>query len=426
MGAVSTLSNTLSNWFRALPIGWRRAAICAALVVVVAVIFREAGFKVGTGRYRDMDMSSQSRRVGAFYRPTDSEWASIATEPVTEQSFHSERVTEGKIAVDDDLATPIFSPYAGRVIKILARPGDAVAKGQPLFVVEATDAVQAQNDYITAVAGVSKAQSSLSLAQIEERRSRSLYDTKAISQREWQQAQVALTAAQNDLRSAEIALDAVRNRLRILGRSDEEITSFQEHAKISPETPIVSPIAGTVVQRKVGPGQYVVTGATDPAFIIGDLSKVWLTAYVRETDAAQVEVGQDMSFTVLAFPDRVFSATIDYVSTALDPTIRRLLVRATVDNPKDLLKPEMFASVSILTGGHTLSPAVPRGAVIHESNTARVWIAHHDTADNNTIELRYVKTGLVSGDLVQILDGLSPGEMVVTKGSLFIDRTAGS
>jgi cobalt-zinc-cadmium efflux system membrane fusion protein len=184
----------------------------------------------------------------------------------------------------------------------------------------------------------------------------------------------------------------------------------------------VAPIGGTVVQRKVGPGQYVTTGAADPAFVIGDLSKVWLTGFVRETDAPQVEVGQDMAFTVLAFPDRAFEAKIDYVAAALDPTTRRLLVRATIDNPNALLKPEMFASVSVFTGSNRLSPAVPRSAVVYEGDTARVWIAHED----RTIELRNVKTGLVGGGLVQILDGVVAGETVITKGSLFIDRAAAS
>src|SRR5262249_56753396 len=126
-----------------------------------------------------------------------------------------------------------------------------------------------------------------------------------------------------------------------------EIGEFQTTGHISAETPILAPIAGTIVQRKVGPGQYVTAGASDPVFVIGDLSTVWLVAFVRETDAAFVQVGQDVAFTVLAYPDRTFTARINYVATALDPASRRLLVRATIDNPDTLLKPEMYANVSI-------------------------------------------------------------------------------
>src|SRR5262249_42271663 len=153
---------------------------------------------------------------------------------------------------------------------------------QSLFVIEATDTVQAQNDFIAAITALNKARSQFELAQIQNRRAQDLYAGKAVPLKDAQSAEAALVAAQNDVRSGEIALEAVRNRLRILGFSDDAITVFQTQGRISPETTIPAPIGGTVVQRKVGPGQYVQTGATDPAFVIGDLSTVWITAFVRE------------------------------------------------------------------------------------------------------------------------------------------------
>ena len=87
-----------------------------------------------------------------------------------------------------------------------------------------------------------------------------------------------------------------------------------------------------MVQRKIGPGQYVNSGASDPVYVIGDLSTVWMTAFVRESDAAKVAVGQDVTFNVLALPGRTLTARINYVATAIDPATRRLLVRATIDN----------------------------------------------------------------------------------------------
>jgi cobalt-zinc-cadmium efflux system membrane fusion protein len=329
-------------------------------------------------------------------------------------------VTEGKIAVDEDRSTPIFSPYAGRVTKLFVKPGDIVTVGQTLFTVEAADMVQAQNDFISAATALNKARSALNLAQINDKRQRLLYEGKAVPLKEVQQAQGTLDAAQNDVRSAEVALEATRNRLRILGKTDQEITDFQEKGTINPATPIYAPIAGTIVQRKVGPGQYVGSGASDPVFIIGDLATVWLVAYVRETDAPLVHVGQPIYFTVLAYPDRTFPATISYVAAALDPTSRRLLVRASVDNSAGLLKPEMFASVKILTGESDIEIAVPRDAIIYEGDTARVWVVR----DDKGIELRRIKVGLTNGTMVEVLGGLAPSDRVITKGSLFIDRVA--
>jgi cobalt-zinc-cadmium efflux system membrane fusion protein len=396
------------------------AVVLALLLVVGGAIFKLVrvpdGVKVG-----DTEVSSQSKlRSAHLYRPSDTEWATLTIEPVEQRPFRTERATEGKIAVDEDRSTPIFSPYAGRVTKLLARPGDGVAAGQALFTIEATDMVSAQNDFIGAISGLNKARSQLNLAQIVERRNKDLYEGKAVALKEWQQSQNDLTAAQNDLRSAESALEAARNRLRILGRTDAEITDFQNTGRISAETPIYAPIAGTIVQRKVGPGQYVNAGASDPVFVIGDLSTVWLVAFVRETDAAFVKDGQEVQFTVLAYPDRTFTAKINYVAAGLDPATRRLLVRATIDNPDRLLKPEMYANVSIVTARDLAGVAVPREALIYEGSAVRVWVAH----DDKTIELREIKTGLANGSMIQAVDGLRAGERVVTKGSLFIDRAA--
>jgi cobalt-zinc-cadmium efflux system membrane fusion protein len=235
-----------------------------------------------------------------------------------------------------------------------------------------------------------------------------------------QNARAGLDAAENDVRSSEVALEAARNRLRILGKTDQEITEFQDKGAINPATPIYAPIAGTVVQRKVGPGQYVGSGASDPVFIIGDLSTVWVVAYIRETEAPMVHIGQALYFTVLAYPDRAFPANISYVAAALDPSSRRLLVRATVSNSAGLLKPEMFASVKILTGEGDVAIAVPREAVIYEGEAARVWVVR----DDKGIELRRIKVGLSSGAMIEVTDGLAPSDRVISKGSLFIDRVA--
>src|SRR3984885_12271247 len=366
------------------------------------------------------ELSSQSRKGLQRYTPTPAEWASLTIEPVTEQVFRAETVTEGKIAVDEDRSTPVFSPYVGRVTKLLVRPGDSVTQGQPLFGIEAADTVQAQNDFIAAMTGLNKAQSAVDLAQLQDRRAKDLFEGKAVPLKDYQQSQATLIQAQNDLRSSQTALEAARNKLKILGLSEEAISAFQGKGRINPNTTVFSPITGTVVQRKVGPGQYVNSGASDPVFVIGDLSTVWLTAFVRETDASKVSVGQEIAFNVLALPGRSLTAHIDYVSAAIDPATRRLLVRATIDNKDGLLKPEMFANATIYSAGDHPAVGVPKQALIYEGDQVRVWVAHQD----KSIELRQIKTGLTNGDLVEVQGNLKPGEQIVTKGSLFIDRAA--
>jgi len=354
------------------------------------------------------------------YEPSAAEWASLTVEPVSERVFRAEHITEGKIAVNEDSSTPIFSPYAGRVTKLLVKPSDRVERGQPLFIVEATDTVQGLNDFIAALSALKSARSKLNLAEIVEKRQNDLYQGKAVPLKDWQQAQNDLNTAQNDMRSAETALEAAHNRLRILGRSEEQISSFERTRQISADTPIYSPLDGTVVQRKVGPGQFINSGASDPVFVIGDLSTLWLLAFVRESEASDIRVGQEIAFTLLAMPGRQFNARIDYVAPAIEPTTRRLLVRANIDNKDGLLKPEMFANVTIFTGGDHPSVAVPKQALIYEGQHVRLWVAH----DDKSIELREIETGLTNGDLVEVKTNLKPGEKIVTRGSLFIDRAA--
>src|SRR5450631_4172958 len=368
----------LSNFIKRLQMltRYQLAVVAALLGLAGAVVF---GFTRITGVTQGhSEVSSQSRKGLQRYTPTPAEWASLTIETVTERTFRAETVTEGKVAVDEDRSTPVFSPYAGRVTKLLVRPGDSVTQGQPLFVIEAADTVQAQNDFIAAMTGLNKAKSALNLAQLQDNRAKDLFEGKAVPLKDYQQSQATLIQAQNDLRSSQTALEAARNKLRILGFTDETISKFQSKGTIDREITIFSPITGTVVQRKVGPGQYVNSGASDPVFVIGDLSAVWLTAFVRETDASKVSVGQEIAINVLALPGRPLTARINYVSAAIDPATRRLMVRAIIDNKDGLLKPEMFANVTIYSAGDHPALGVPKQALIYEGGQVRVWVAHED------------------------------------------------
>ncbi len=398
----------------------KQRVITSVVLLALACAGAYGFLRAGAKEKSHSEVSSQSRRNAQNFTPTPSEWATLTIEPVKAKTFRAEYVTEGKVAVDEDRSTPVFSPYAGRVTKLLAKPGEMLKQGQPLFTIEAADTVQAQNDFIAAMSSQNKAKSAIDLADIQFKRAKDLYEGHAIPLKDYQQAEANQVQAQNDMRSSATALEAARNKLRILGFTDETIKAFQDKGVINPEVTIYSPIAGTVVQRKIGPGQYVNSGASDPVFVVGDLSTVWLTAFVRESDAAAVCVGQDITVNVMALPGRPLTAKVNYVAAAIDPSTRRLLVRATIDNKDGLLKPEMFANVTIYSSGDRAAPAVPKQALIYEADKVRLWVARED----KSVELREIKIGLINGNLVEVTSNLKPGEQVVTKGSLFIDRAA--
>jgi cobalt-zinc-cadmium efflux system membrane fusion protein len=359
------------------------------------------------------------------FRPTEAQWAGFKIEPVRLVSFRPEQVTEGNIAIDDDLTTPVFSPFSGRVIKLTAKLGDRVEPGAPLFEIQASEFIQAQNDLITALANLQTARSQLAQAQTNEKRAHELYLAQGGALKDWQQAQTDLVSAQNAVRSDEIALHAVRNRLRILGKDDKEIASLeaQPTQKLDSVTIVRAPIGGIITQRQVGLGQYInstASGSTNPVYTIGSLSTVWLIANVREADAPLMRIGQAVEVHVLAFPGRVFKAKISWVAPSIDPNTHRLSVRADVENPDGALKPGMFANFSIITGEAQTAPAVPQSAIVYEGDTARVWVA----GDDGTIAARSVRTGQIADGMGEILAGLSAGEKIVTSGALFIDRAA--
>jgi membrane fusion protein, heavy metal efflux system len=409
---------------RRSPARWRQLAIVAAVALLVVL-----GLAIVPKLVRPIaDQAPEATKaVPGTFRPTAAQWAGLKFETVKTMAFRPERVTEGNIAIDDALTTPVFSPYSGRVIKVIAMLGDVVEQGAPLFVIHASEFVQAQNDLITALANLTAARSQLTMAQTTERRTHELYLAQGGSLKDWQQAQTDLITAQNTVRSDEIALHAVRSRLRILGKTDAEIASLeaQPTQKLNPEATVAAPIGGTITQRQIGIGQYIsseATGATNPVYTISDLSTVYLVANVREADAPLMHVGDPVEVRVLAYPDRVFKAKISWIAASIDPNTRRLSVRADVENPEGALKPGMFASFSIITGSASTAPAVPQSAIVFEGDAAHVWVA----GDDGTIGVRSIRIGRSADGMVEVLNGLSQGDKVVTSGALFIDRAASS
>jgi len=362
------------------------------------------------------------------FRPTEHQWATLKLQQVDQRVFQDATLTDGKIAVDDDLVTPVFSPFTGRVTRLVAKPGDDVAQGDPLFAVQATELAQGQNDLINASSTLRTSKAQLALAQTNEKRQHDLYLAQGAALKDWQQSQVDLATAQGNLAAASVALAAVRSRLRILGKSDSDIAAIEsapDLLRLDADTFVRAPISGSVTQRQVGLGQNIVSaasaGSSTPVYMIGDLSKVWLVANAREEDAPMFRRGDPVQVSVLAFPGRVFNARIAFVAGSIDPTTHRLTVRAEVDNPRGELKPEMFARFRIITGGDATAPAVLETALSYEGSTAHVWAA--DPAAK-TLAIRPVKVGRTRDGMVEVLQGLTVGDTVVTSGAIFIDRAA--
>jgi len=393
-----------------------------AIVVIVAVL-AFAAFHFMGGKPENKAPEAAPAPNGAF-RPTKSQLDSLKITPVVATSFRGEQVTDGTIAGNDDATTQVFSPFSGRVTRLIAKLGDKVEKGAPLMALDASEFVQGQNDLIAAAGALSAAQAQARVAEAAEKRQHELYLAKGGAMKDWLQSQADLATAQSNAHSAEIALAAARNRLRIMGKSDEEIAALESapsSQKMNPEALVRAPIAGTVIARQVGVGQNIESvtgGASTPVYTVANLSTVWLMANVREADAPQMKPGAPVEVTVSAWPGRTFKAKLAWVGPTVDPNTHRLPVRADIDNRDGALKPAMFASFRIATGDASDAPGVPESAIVHEGDEARVFVLNAD----GTIALRKIVTGRTSGDLVEAASGLKVGEKVVSAGALFIDR----
>ena len=362
---------------------------------------------------------------GAF-RPTDQQWAGLKIQRVARHSIAPSIEAEGHIALAD--ITPVFSPYSGRVNRVFARTGDLVAAGAPLFALQSNELAQAENDMVSGLATLRTAHAQLDLATLNEQRQHTLYLGHGAAQRDWQQSLVDLATAKGGLNTAEIAVVAVRNRLAILGLGRTDILHIETTSNFdqeSADTIVRAPIAGTITQRQISIGQNIVgsvasQGTSTAVFTIGNLGRIWMIADAAETDASRLHVGDEARVTVAAYPDRCFEARVTYVAPMIDPSTHRLLVRAEVPNPDNVLKPDMLAQFEIVTGAPDPVLAVPENALVYEGADAHVWVAN--PADK-TLTIRPVTIGAETHGAVEIRAGLKDGDNIVTSGAVFIDRT---
>lgn len=355
------------------------------------------------------------------FRLTEAEVKSLRLERATTREFRDERIAEGRISYNEDRSTPVFFPYAGgRVVRASAQLGQAVHRGDVLMEVESSDLVTAVNNLLAAIDASNKARSSRDLSQRQANRAASLFAAKAASQADLETAQAGLRSAEADLRSALTAEQAARDNLRVLGRTPEQIAEVERTRQVDAIVPLIAPFDGVVTQRRVGPGQWLTNGSSDPVFTIADIATMWLVAQVREVDVPQVRVGQSVVVNVGALPGQPFNARITHAAAGINPETRRLTVRAEVEDPGRKLVPEMFASFRIEVGAPAESIALGPDALVFRGSDVFVWVS----PEPGLFELRKVQIGLRNQGMYQIIDGLRLGEMVVTGGALFVDRAA--
>jgi len=393
-----------------------------AVVAIVATISFSAGvyFATTPGYHRpeprlDLGITgAQAASNEADTRPaapaesvdlTDSQLRGVKVETVGERDFPIEKIAVGSIDFNEELLTQVFTPYQGRIVGLFAKIGDEVKIDQTLFTIDSPDLLQADSTLISA-AGV------LDLTTRNLERLKVLYASRAVSQKELEQAVSDQQTAQGNYRAA-------RDSVRIFGKTEAEIDKIVADRRADPILVVPSPISGRITARNAAPGLLVQPGNVPAPFTVADISTMWMLANVAESDSPAFHVGQEVKVSMLAYPGKVFEGKISFIASTVDPNTHRVLVRSDIEDPEHQLRSGMFATFVIRTGDPVHSVAIPQDGVVREGDgTMTVWI----TADRRRFTRRIVKIGLQRDGYDQVLDGLQPGELAATEGALFLSN----
>ena len=336
---------------------------------------------------------------------TEKQAGTLKIAPVGPRDFVIVKTAVGTIDFNENLLVQVFSQYPGKILKAFYNLGDEVKQGDVLFTIDSPDLLQAESNLL-ASSGVLELQKR-TLARVT-----MLLKTGGSAQKDVDQST-------SDEQTAEGNFKAARNAVRIFGKTDDEVDQILAQRKVDSTLLVPSPISGKIVTRNAAPGFLTQPGTPPAPFQVADLSTMWMLANVIETDVPAYKVGQEVEVKVPAYPGKVFKGHVTTVGSMIDPNTRRQLVRSEIDDPDHLLRSGMYASFVIRVGDPVSSLALPAEGVVREGDgTMTVWV----TGDSRRFTKRTVKTGLQQDGWTQIVEGLQPGETVVTDGAVFLSN----
>jgi cobalt-zinc-cadmium efflux system membrane fusion protein len=376
-------------------------ALVASSAAMVAALY---GCSSGPGE-------SESKMTSFTSTETKADTAELFTVP-KEQMTHLQVVAveksplprtlrlAGAVAYDAFATTPVFAAIGGPVHEILVAPGQFVQAGQPLLTVTSPDYSAARSAYI-------KARDAFALTEKLYIRAQDLYAHGAISLGDLQQAESNNTQAHADMESSADAL-------RALGVKDPDALIKKSLASTA-EIPVLAPVTGEIVERLVGPGQLLQSGATQ-CFTISNTNTVWVLVNVYQIDLPFVHLGDAVEVNTDSYPE-LFRGKISYIASALDPNTRTLQARIVTQNPGKKLKKDMYVTALVKAGTIPGAIIVPDAAILRDTeNQTFVYVQ----VNANQFARRVVTVGQTNQGRTQVTSGLKEGEHVVGEGGLFL------
>ena len=325
----------------------------------------------------------------------------LHVEAVKPAAFHRTLETTGTVDFDNDQATSVLAPVSGPVSRLVVSLGAKVKVGDVLATVSSPDYATAISAYRKAVMTAKNARR---IAELAEELSHNNLARKEVEQ------------AETDAANAEADREAALEQLHSLGVEASTIKAIQEDRPAPDMTGVIrSPLAGTVVEKLITPGELLEAGTT-PCFTVADLSQVWVMANIFESDLGAVEEGDAAEIVTSASPTNL-TGTVDYISAIVDPTTRGIGVRVVAKNPKDILKKQLYVRVLIHSRLEQTGLLAPVSAVLRDDqNLPFVYLANTDA----TFSRRSITLGSRVSDRYEITAGLKEGDQVVVEGGLFL------
>ena len=321
--------------------------------------------------------------------------AGIEVVLIEEQTVSERIALTATIRANQDRIAHITPRVSGRITKVSGNLGDTVKGGQTLALIDSIELGEAHSTYLQV-----KSQHEVARADFD--RAERLRKDEIIPEKDY-------LRARSEFEKARATFQAAADKLRLLGIVPASVNS----ASAVSVYPLTAPFLGTVIEKKAVLGELAKTD--DSLFTVADLSTVWIEANLFEQDLAKVKVGAAAEVTVAAYPGEVFKGRLTYISSTLDKETRAVPARIEVRNPDGRLKPEMFATAAIETGGTAKGLLLPQEAVLLMEGQPTVFIEEH-----GGFEPRPIESVQSNGKQVLVKKGLKPGERVVIGGAYAI------
>ncbi|MCX6188734.1 MAG: efflux RND transporter periplasmic adaptor subunit [Bacteroidetes bacterium] len=309
------------------------------------------------------------------------------------ESIRNELKVTGEIDYNENNVVKIFPFSSGQVIQVLVSQGEMVTSGQTLAIIRSAEVAGNYQD-------LSSAFNDLAIAKKQYENSNSLFNNGISSEREY------LESKENYNKALAI-VEKIRGSIDINGKGNT--TSNGTYV-------IKAPKSGYIIEKKIFEGGYIRSDNTDYLFVIGDIRDVWVWANIYETDIAKIHEGDTALVSTLAYDGQVFKGVVDKMNQQLDPISKVLKIRIRLANDSVLLKPEMFASITVSSHSRQKALCISDQCLIFENGKVYVVVYH----DNTNVEVKQVEVLYSSYGKAYIKSGLSEGERIISKFQLLL------